>query len=748
MYFVFPTALGSGPSGQSLSADRLVLVAVHSFFLIMSFQFSNSIPPEQSLRHPKSSESVQSFAGRKPVLQNHKRDVGNVPTLYDIDTKEPLPVRNQEKDWSIPSTASSSPVEKVRSSQCKNLPLWWTASLAVVPILAFTITIVVIVVVDRVTSDQTGPFDNTRGSDSDRSSILVNRSATQLVFIAGFSGTLAPMLLGSLMTLWHYPTARRMVALSEQGDPNKLPTPQQLSILIGLSAGSVDELRKYILYRCRRYRAAEAAILTRSALMLFLGVALAGLVLLADVGIHNFTSTISISLSDVLSEPGGAYGRGLSPHCINFDRRANQGLPCTVVADDSVGGNAIAFDSGEIISMQVNSSKVNSAWQLANPGESDQDLTLLMPQTETLQSGRDFIASTIGVATHCSPSTQQCRVRMNEGSGPNDTYILFNCTDAFRGVLGAPETVAADTISWTRTDDTTPEFNFKLDRNFQYAYFEDASLTRPYNSIGGVPGSGEDSSGEDALPDDDLLVTYRLATAGVVPVQSNKEGLKLINDPAAVPIGDSLIAYTLNCSVTAYNVNYTWFKNNIQKLSRIEVTNGSILELAHGMQAVGMPSLSQAQSMASLTSSMVDFARTYANLHSQDTLALIASVMSPRANIQEAQTVDILVANVQIWSFAALLTANAMFIIFSSALAARALLHNSPEARDMVAKLSVGGLAAAAFEDRNGKQDPGPIVADPDEMFEENRIGMASRRVALRKATGGTVALRIEQPHL
>lgn len=713
-----------------------------------SNQFSNSIPTSRSLHSSKSSESFDSFAGRK-ILENHKRDVGNVPTLYNIDTKEPLPVRNPSKEWSISSsTLTPSPVGQLGPAQCKNLPLWWTALLTVVPILAFTIAFVSIVLADRVTTDSNSPFDATKGSGDRKASILVDYSATKLVFIAGFSSTLAPMLLGSLMTLWHYPTAQKMVLLSSDGNPNKLPTPRQLSLLVGLAAGSVDELRKYIIYRSRRYRAVEASILTRSALMLFVSVLLAGLVLLADIGIHNFTSTIAIDLSEVLKNPVASYGRGLSPHCIGFNRQDNQGLPCTVVANASVGANAVAFDSGEIISMQVNSSKVNSAWQVADPANADQDLVLLMPQTETLESGRDFMAQTIAVATRCTPSTDRCRVRMNEGSGLNATYVLFNCTENFRGALGAPETVSADSNSWTRTDDTTPDFNFKLDRNFQYAYFEDGSLETPYNSIGGIPGSETDSSGNDSLPDSSLLTAFSLATAGIVPVQSNPQGQLLLQDPAALPLGDALIAYTLNCSITAYSVNYTWYNSNIQSLTTAPLRNGTILELAHGMQAVGMPSLSQAQSMASLTASMRDFARVYANLHSRDALALIASAMSPRLNLREARTTNHLVARIPTWSFGTLLSMNLLFILFASALAVRALSYNSPETRDMVAKLSVEGLAAAAFEDRSGKQDPGPIVAGPDEMFEESRIGGASRRVALRRAVGGSFALRIEQPHL
>ncbi|KPI41097.1 uncharacterized protein AB675_8049 [Cyphellophora attinorum] len=699
----------------------------------MAFQFSNSIPVTSQVRQPKSSESIQSFAQRQRVLRQppsaesvqafaarkaldaYKRDVGNVPTLYNIETKEPLPLARAKGCWSETSTEVDSQSPHSSFHRSWNLPLWWTAALTVIPVLAFTATFIALIAAHRITTDSDSPFSNEQHSSTGRSNILVQFSSTRLVFIAGFGSTVAPMILGSLMTLWHYPTSLKLFESSSEGDTNRLPTPQQLSMLIGLSAGSLEALRKYVLYRCRRFRAKKATILTSSAAILLASAILAGLVLLADVGIHNFTSTVPISLSIVEHENIGSNGRGLAPHCIGFDR-----------------GNAIAFDSGEIIAMGANRSKINSAWQAQDPENPAQDLILLTPQPSLLDSDQDFVASTVAVSTQCFPSTQQCNVRVHEGDSQNDTYILFNCTENFRGVLGAPETLAADTVTWTRTDSTTPDFNFKLDRNFQRTW-------RSSRLVGRI-----------SLPDDKLLTTYYLAIAGLVPVQNNAEGQALLADsPSALALpGSPLIAYTLNCSVTAHDVNYTWSNNAIHSLTSHPTTNGSILELAHSMQAMGMPSLSQAQSLASLTDSMTSFARSYANLHSQDTIALIASVMTPRTNIDQARRSSILVASVPLWAFMALVAANSLFVLFALVLAVRALYLSSPETRDMVAKLSVEGLAAAAFEDRGGKQDPGGIVADPDEMFEESRIGVASRRIALRRAVGGTVALRIEQPHL
>jgi hypothetical protein len=70
-----------------------------------------------------------------------------------------------------------------------NWAFWWTLTVAALPVLAFTAALITFVILKRV-----------KGHDTDLS-IFVDYSATRLVFIASWSSIVAPMLLGSLMTL-------------------------------------------------------------------------------------------------------------------------------------------------------------------------------------------------------------------------------------------------------------------------------------------------------------------------------------------------------------------------------------------------------------------------------------------------------------------------------------------------------------------------------------------------------------------
>ena len=247
------------------------------------------------------------------------------------------------------------------------------------------------------------------------------------------------------MALWHIPTACRLASATAQSDSQDCPTPHQLSMLIGLSSGSLDEVRKYFMYRFTKLKANQPRMLSRSVCVLSTSAVLAFFIVSADTAIHTFTSTIPFSRVQLQAEPYNSFGRGLINECINFNRSENQGLPCTIIADVSVGANVIARNSGEVISLQHNVSSRNSIWILRDEKLQNGDLLVLMPQVADTPFNIDYHAATVGVSTQCVPSSRRCDVRMAGGSSPEDSFIVFNCTDNFRGVLGAAATIANNT---------------------------------------------------------------------------------------------------------------------------------------------------------------------------------------------------------------------------------------------------------------------------------------------------------------
>ncbi|KIW54498.1 hypothetical protein PV05_06853 [Exophiala xenobiotica] len=395
-------------------------------------------PPNPFIRQSRRS-SLLNFS----TPSRHRR-VGTLK-FEELDHTQPRYGSNKEgpltRELSYDSVTSTRAVNRF-----SNIGLFWTSSIVGLPILAFTGALLALAFMHRVSNDSTFLFGTQQSLPSDPSSILVNFPATRLVFIASWSSTLAPMLLGSLMALWHVPTACMLASTTTQDNVRQLPTPHQLSMLVGLSTGSFDELRKYIMYRLSNVKANQPRLLTRSALVMVISSVLSALIFGADTAIHTFTSTTPYSKVSIESIPGFGFGRGLVNDCVGFDRSTNQGLPCTVIADASVGANVNARNSGEIIALQHNVSSRNAIWTLQDQRLGNGDLLVLMPQTTEIPPDVDYQATTVGVSTQCSPSTGQCHVRMSEGPTSADSFVMFNCTNNFRGVLGASPNISSDTV--------------------------------------------------------------------------------------------------------------------------------------------------------------------------------------------------------------------------------------------------------------------------------------------------------------
>jgi hypothetical protein len=81
---------------------------------------------------------------------------------------------------------------------------------------------------------------------------LVHYEATTLTTIAQWTGKLVPYLSSSIMALVAFFTSFRILELSRKGSETKLPTPHQLTILIGLLDGKGKSWRDYVKHSFQR----------------------------------------------------------------------------------------------------------------------------------------------------------------------------------------------------------------------------------------------------------------------------------------------------------------------------------------------------------------------------------------------------------------------------------------------------------------------------------------------------------------
>ena len=225
-----------------------------------------------------------------------------------------------------------------------------------------------------------------------------------------------------------------MVEATKLPTQDELPTPYQLSLLIGLLLASPDRLRRYLSYRCFRKQRRKAPrsprVLLNAGLMLALCFLMATLMFGADTLVHYTTQTVEFDEVKVASLTD-ASGRGLSLECLTLNRTDNFGYPCSL--NNLISDTAFLSERNEMLFLYHNVSQISEIRVVA----SDLGNTaLLLPKTTSLSPYVDFRASTIGITTQCKPITPKCDFGV---WGPKKVYSGFFCSPRFWGSLGVPD---------------------------------------------------------------------------------------------------------------------------------------------------------------------------------------------------------------------------------------------------------------------------------------------------------------------
>jgi hypothetical protein len=289
--------------------------------------------------------------------------------------------------------------------------------------------------------------------------ILVNVSNTWLLSLSSVSSTVAGLMAPVIMMIQMYLNSQAMQRKSTAaqyalGVANDLPTPYQLSLMLGLGSGNPERL-----WRFERYSRATSnkipPMIRRTAWMLKLSLLLSALMFVADQVLHYTTRTVLISQATQVKEVN-AFGRGLTETCLAMKREENSWEPCSV--DLSLDTTQFQEGQNSIFFLQHGISNISSI-ELVDAGNHDGSFALLTPQG--VAANVDYRTSSIGVSAHCSPITSKCAMKP---SGPEGGYTSFNCSENFWGVLGkAP----LEVINGSAVDPDVPPLAFKWSENLQ-----------------------------------------------------------------------------------------------------------------------------------------------------------------------------------------------------------------------------------------------------------------------------------------
>jgi len=462
-------------------------------------------------------------------------------------------------------------------------------------------------------------------------------------------------------------------------------------------------------------------------------------VFLSDTALHYYTSTIEFDQISTVSQSMQESGYGLSKMCLDLNRiKDNYGFPCSLDLA-GIDPNVVEHDN-ELSRLQSNISKTSQI-RLTGAQDMSSNVAMMIPLPATIAAGDDYRASTVGIST-------QCKLIPPAKCGLKDIGSLntqFNCSDDFYGVLGL--TPAINSLNGTKAaDPNLSPLAFKTASNLQTAFFSDDSLTNIWNPEG-WNASTDQPTVEDLTPDQGLINPLWLGVAARVAVSSLTAGSTL-NSSEDVLHYSNFLDMIMSCSVTSFQVNYTWFKSSIRNVTVEPSPNGTLLEVFHGAQIYNSVSgggwdLQMYLSEAAITGEdSASFLGAWADLYSVKVLSQIGAYLTPRTNLQEQRRNTVLVAKVPKPALGALVACSLLYTALGILLVVGAYRASSREVKLIAEQLSLAGLTDMAFGEKRSGFETRSATLTPGSRNEQTReddsFNQSSRRDTRKVRISGT----------
>lgn len=588
--------------------------------------------------------------------------------------------------------------------------------------------------------------------------LLVDFPATKLVFLASFLSTMAPLLAGCIMSLTAVLVYRD---LRDSSDPSRfpqLPTPYQLSLLIGVLAASYEQLFSSFAYLMSPKRTAKASPFLLYALSIFLVSLLLSLaVTITDAYLHIATQTVSIRVYAEASTPAAELGTGINSYCLGVDRLINNnGYPCTEASTTELGQDSDWRIGQPEIQRLAHNTSLNSTIHLADTDQvASNRIAFLMPEQSLVPLQTNFEAQTIGVDSKCSlipPAS--CNTTQ---WGDNGEYTSFNCSSQFWATLGLPP---AKTTLGDNGKALSPYLSFlaiNQNSNLIYNYFADEELEIVYNTAD-LNASAYQTDDFEPWPDNQLRnpvhVAFAWRTGKKSFAGSSKNGM-VLSDQVQSYENAGYVDYFLNCQVSTYDVDLTWVNGSLNTISATRHSNGTTLNMWTGM-ADYVPSISatDANWQNYNTQSVIagnttaSYEKRFGELLSKDGLSAIGAYSSRRrVPLQQDQTTKF-VAKVPKSALIALLVCSLLYPMLGITLLVKALLARK-RTGPTTPLFTYWGLTSAAFLERHNEQslnDTGLSPTKPRDqeealrLFIRNHRGQGDRFALWRRSRAGHIA--------
>jgi hypothetical protein len=195
--------------------------------------------------------------------------------------------------------------------------------------------------------------------------------------------------------------------------------------------------------------------------------------------------------------------------------------------------------------------------------------------------------------------------------------------------------------------------------------------------------------------------------------------------------GFSWSDFTLNCSYTTYDVNYTWASGAIYNTTITPSPNGTLAEMYHGVQNYasvdgGNPVLLDNLRRAGHQNTSDAVAREWANLYSVSVLSTIGAYTTSRTNLQEQTKTSMLVTQVPTLPLGLLLAFGLAYVVLGVwlGIVAYRAATSSAEIWALARGLGHPAIVAAALRSSAGDNDA-KVQAD---IKDDERVMTADKK--------------------
>lgn len=325
----------------------------------------------------------------------------------------------------------------------------------------------------------------------------------------------------------------------------------------------------------------------------------------------------------------------------------------------------------------------------------------------------DFQASSFATATKCGLSNHDCG--LNFTTGDVDVKLAFSCSPEFRGDL--------TNLSFIDCSGAGPSaVGLRL--------YEEANLTKSlYNCAESVFTPPQGNSLYFGT-----WATVQYTTPDDPEYSYDPDDLSQVKD--IVHPGTSKDSWILTCKTTTYRADYTWINGTV---SAAIVQEDKALGLIVGTQwsdPCAQPDLENIVRTMSHSKDRKDLADQWALTFSKTTMARLAHLTKSTATTAQQNREKFLVARIPKAPLFVLVILNLVYAQIAIWLACYACLLAYPSVtRNVQARLTIAGLAAACFEKDSGNAK---AITKIEDLYSEKRSPDAAQAtVGMIRTEGG-----------